>query len=78
MNPTDLPPKRRSGANTYPNLVPIAATGGGGCFAYDYGASVTAPPIVFINPDEDPGEGRGLAPVAATFSALVGMLRNDL
>ena len=60
----------------YPDIVPIAASGGGSCFAYDFGADEENPPIVFVDHEADPEEEGGLIPVAGSFSELLGRLKD--
>jgi cell wall assembly regulator SMI1 len=60
-----------------PQLVPIADSGGGNAFAYDYGADALRPPIVFINHEAEPGSEKALTRVAASLDELLGKLRAD-
>ena len=60
-----------------PKLVPIADSGGGNAFAYDYAVDAAQPPIVFVNHEAEPGSAKALTRVAATLNELLAMLGND-
>lgn len=60
-----------------PQLVPIADSGGGNVFAYDYAADASQPPIVFVNHEAEPGSAKALTRVAGSLQELLGKLRPD-
>ncbi len=62
----------------YPNLLPIADSGDGCIFAYDFSQGVENPPIIFVNAEVDPEddeEDEGILFVARNLTELLANLK---
>ncbi len=67
--------RREKWIGWYPNLIPIASSGGGASvFAYDYRRDRENPPVVFINSDVPPDDEDAVLFVANSFDELIGNL----
>jgi hypothetical protein len=63
----------------YPNLLPIADSGDGCIFAYDFSNEGENPPVVFVNAEADPEddeEGEGILFVAHSLTELLSNLKD--
>jgi SMI1 / KNR4 family (SUKH-1) len=62
----------------YPNLLPIADSGDGCIFAYDFSQGVENPPVIFVNAEVDPEddeEDEGILFVARNLTELLANLK---
>ncbi len=60
---------------TIKNYVAISSAGNS-VFCFDYSASETNPPIVFIVGDYEASDPRSVIPIAGSFTELLDMLEN--
>jgi cell wall assembly regulator SMI1 len=63
----------------YPNLLPIANSGDGCIFAYDFSSGEENPPVVFVNAEADPedeDEDEGILFVASSLTELLSNLKD--
>ena len=60
-------------AEGFKNYVAISGSGNSH-FCFDYNASQTNPPVVFIDGDFGPEDERSLIPIANSFTGLLNML----
>ncbi|SHO59171.1 SMI1/KNR4 family protein [Vibrio quintilis] len=62
-------------SDVYENIIPIAGTGGSGCFfAYDYRNCTENPPVVFVDVEEDPDDEDAILFVTDSLSELIDSL----